>query len=198
MRAKGLQPTGGSFGTHAVSALCRRALVALFFGMASLAVTVTTDSASQRTHPVTRAHGVRVRVDEVRIRIMDGDTAEISWSASEKETVRVLGIDTPELFGSKRHSPNAPPPRAFSTAGAEARGFARGAFAVARDVELMRAATLDHFGRTLGYFFLDGRNYSVLAVRAGMASETVSRYGDNGFPREAEEVLEAARARVLR
>lgn len=142
-----------------------------------------------------RPHGVRLRVDEGRIRIMDGDTAEISWSRAEKETVRVLGIDTPELFVRGARARNPAAPRGFNVAGVEARGFARGAFAMARDVELLRAATLDRYGRTLGYFFLDGRNYSALALRAGVASETVSRYGDNGFPREAEEVRQASRAR---
>jgi len=172
-----------------------RMLVGVALVLASVAASVSAEKASDRTRPATRPHGTRLRVDEARIRIMDGDTAEISWSATEKETVRVLGIDTPELFGSKRRYPKAPPHGAISAAGAEARGFARGAFSVAREIELMRAATLDRFGRTLGYFFLDGRNYSALALRAGVASETISIYGDNGFPHEAEEVLEAARAR---
>ena len=55
--------------------------------------------------------------------------------------------------------------------------------------------SLDRYRRTLGYFFLDGRNFSALAVRAGYAHETISRYGDNGLPREAAEVLAAARER---
>jgi micrococcal nuclease len=132
-----------------------------------------------------RPHGARIKVEVSRIRIMDGDSVEISWSATEKETVRVLGIDTPELYANdgKRHP-----------AGAEARGFAKGTFSMARDIQLLRAATLDRFHRTLGYFFLDGRNYSVMVLHEGMATETVSRFGDNGFPREAAEVIEASRA----
>ena len=42
--------------------------------------------------------------------------------------------------------------------------------------------------------FLDGRNYSVLAVRARLALENVSHFGDNGFPKEAAEVRGAAKA----
>ncbi len=118
---------------------------------------------------------------------MDGDSAEIAWSPADRETVRVLGIDTPELFrpaggGDERN-----------LSGYEARGFARGAFAAAHRVELLRAAQVDRYGRTLGYFFLDGRNYSVLALEAGMARETITRFGDNGFPSEARDVMVAAR-----
>lgn len=155
------------------------ATVLLTACLAMASVEAATTLAAQR-----RPHGARIAVESSRLRIMDGDTAEISWSAAEKETVRVLGIDTPELYV---HAGKKNP------AGAEARGFARGAFGMARAIELMRAATLDRYRRTLGYFFLDGRNYSVLALRAGMATETITRYGDNGFPPEAQEVIEASR-----
>ena len=77
--------------------------------------------------------------------------------------------------------------------GAEARAFAQGAFATATTIELERASTLDPYGRTLGYFLLNGRNYSVLVVRARLAEETVSKYGDNGFPQESAEVAAAAK-----
>ena len=36
--------------------------------------------------------------------------------------------------------------------------------------------------------------YSVLVVKARLAAESVSHYGDNGFPKEAAEVLAAAKA----
>lgn len=128
-------------------------------------------------------------VEGERIRVMDGDTMEISWKSTARETVRVLGIDTPELFA-RRDLGEAPTARGF-----EARGFARGAFAMARRVELMRAAELDRYGRTLGYFFLDGRNYSVMTIEQGLARETITRFGTNGFPQEAEAVQRAALAR---
>jgi endonuclease YncB( thermonuclease family) len=118
---------------------------------------------------------------------MDGDTAEIRWSAADVETVRVLGIDTPEL----RSRDDSGRSR-LDARGAEARGFARGAFMIASRIELLRCGRLDVHRRTLGYFFLDGRNYSVLALEAGLARETITRYGDNGLPDEAREVLEVA------
>jgi len=143
--------------------------------------------------PQRRPHGVRVTVEPQALRLMDGDTAEIRWSAADVETVRFLGIDAPELYRGGRSAP--PGPKNLDPRGAEARGFARGAFGVTRAVALLRCDRLDRYRRTLGYFFLDGRNFSALAVRAGYAHETISRYGDNGLPREAAEVLAAARER---
>lgn len=137
--------------------------------------------------PQPRPHGARVAVERARVHTDDGDTAVIEWSATDRETVRILGIDTPETRHPTHDLPYA---QAF---GAEARGFAAGAFATATRVELLRSATLDPYGRTLGYFFLNGRNYSALVVRARLAEESVSRYGDNGLPAEAAEVLAAAK-----
>jgi endonuclease YncB( thermonuclease family) len=138
--------------------------------------------------PQPRPHGMRVPVDPARILMDDGDTVDIRWSKDDVETVRILGIDCPET----RHlEHNLPYPQDF---GPEARAFAKGAFAVATQVELLRSATLDPFGRSLGYVFLNGRNYSVLVVRARLAAESVSHYGDNGLPKEAAEVLAAAKA----
>jgi endonuclease YncB( thermonuclease family) len=118
----------------------------------------------------------------------DGDTVDIRWSKDDVEIVRILGIDCPET----RHlAHNLPYPQDF---GPEARAFARGAFATATQIELLRSSTLDPFGRTLGYLFLNGRNYSVLVVQARLAAESVSFYGDNGLPKEAAEVLAAAKA----
>ena len=63
---------------------------------------------------------------------------------------------------------------------------------LATQIELLRADIIDPYGRTLGYLFLNGQNYSVLVVGARLAAESVSHYGDNGFPDEAEAVLAGA------
>jgi endonuclease YncB( thermonuclease family) len=135
-----------------------------------------------------RPHGLRVPVDPSRVRVDDGDTVVVRWSKDDLETVRILGIDTPETRHLEHDLPYA---QAF---GPEARAFAQGAFAAATQVDLLRSSTLDPYGRTLGYFFLNGRNYSVLAVQARLAAESVTFYGDNGLPAEAAEVLAAAKA----
>lgn len=137
--------------------------------------------------PQPRPHSMRVPVDPSRIQVDDGDTVVIGWSKDDHEIVRILGIDTPET----RHlEHNLPYAQSF---GPEARGFAQGAFAAATQVELLRASTVDPYGRSLGYLFLNGRNYSVLVVRARLSAETVTFYGDNGLPTEAAEVLAAAK-----
>ncbi len=77
--------------------------------------------------------------------------------------------------------------------GPEATAYAEGVFSMAESVELLRADEPDGYGRTLGYLFVNGRNYSVLVVTAGYAVETVTHYGDNGLPEASEAVLVASR-----
>ena len=156
------------------------------------APTTTTAPAVTPTRPAPRPQPrpslKRVAVPLELLLVDDGDTLDIRWSETDVETVRILGIDTPET----RHLPHdIPYTQSF---GPEARAFARGVFAATEKLELLRASTLDPFGRTLGYLFVDGRNYSVLVVRERLAAESVSYFGDNGFPAEAAEVLAAAKA----
>ncbi len=129
----------------------------------------------------------KVPVDPALIDVGDGDTVVIRWSDEDKERVRILGIDTPEVA---HHSMGWYDDQPY---GPEATAFAKGVFAMAETVELLRSAEPDGYGRTLGYLFVNGRNYSVLVVKAGFAAETVSHYGDNGLPEASEAVLAASR-----
>ena len=138
--------------------------------------------------PQPRPHGQRVRVDPAAITVEDGDGVLIRWGDKDTEIVRILGIDTPEV---RRLEHNLPYDQPF---GPEARAFAQGAFAAATEVELLRSPTLDPYDRTLAYLFINGRNFSVMTIKAGYSGETVSHYGDNGLPRESAEVLAAAKA----
>jgi endonuclease YncB( thermonuclease family) len=135
-----------------------------------------------------RPHSQRIRVDPALVSVEDGDGVVIRWNDQDTEIIRILGIDTPEV---RRLEHNLPFDQPF---GPEARAFAQGAFAAATDVELLRSPTLDPYGRTLAYLFINGKNYSVLAIRAGYTGETVSHYGDNGLPRESAEVQAAAKS----
>lgn len=137
--------------------------------------------------PQPRPHDARVTVNPALLQVDDGDTVVIRWNASDAEQVRILGIDTPETRHVEHDLPYDQP------FGPEARAFAQGAFAAAERLELRRSSTLDPFGRTLGYVWIDGRNYSVMVVTARLAEESITRYGDNGLPQEATEVLAAAR-----
>lgn len=158
--------------------------VRVLFVLASLACAPS--AAAQTSQP--RPHGTRIAIVQTLVEVDDGDTVVIRWSATDRETVRILGIDAPETRHLEHDLPYAQP------FGEEARAFALGAFAAAERVELLRAATLDPFGRTLGYLFVNGRNYSTLIVEARLAAESISHYGDNGFPAEAAQVMAAARA----
>ena len=160
-------------------------LAALIFacvlGLASLV-----QAQQDRTQPRTSMERVPVPVEYIEVG--DGDTVTIHWSGEDSERIRILGIDTPET---QNVAHNLPYNQSF---GLQATGFAKGAFATATEVELLRAAETDGYGRTLGYLFVNGHNYSTLIVSARLAAESVSHYGDNGFPEEAQEVLEASRA----
>ncbi len=133
----------------------------------------------------TRPVGTRVLVDPARIWVDDGDTIRITWPDAPPETVRILGIDAPEI-GHKSDSTAEDQPY-----GRESLAFARRHLLGASRLELLRAAHDDRYHRTLGYLFVDGVNYSTLAVENHMAECTIDRFGDSGFPREAAEVRAA-------
>jgi micrococcal nuclease len=163
---------------------CGRAAIATIL----LSFMVSVASAQTAPKPQARTHSERVAVPAALLRVDDGDTVAIRWSESDEEIVRILGIDAPETRHVEHNLPYAQP------FGEEARAFALGAFAAGGRIELLRAVALDPFGRTLGYLFIDGRNYSTLIVKARLAAESITAFGDNGFPREAAEVMEAAKA----
>ncbi len=142
--------------------------------------------AASRTMP-TRQAGIRIPVDPATIWVDDGDTIRIHWPDAPAETIRILGIDAPEI--QHKNHPSTPD----QPFGRQSFEFARRHILGARRVELQRAAHRDRFQRTLGYVFLDGQNFSILALENHMAECTIDRFGDSGFPREALEVRAAAR-----
>ena len=48
------------------------------------------------------------------------------------------------------------------------------------------------YGRLLAHVFVDRELLAEKLLRAGMAYETITRFGDNGFPDLAEYILEVA------
>lgn len=162
---------------------CPRLAVALL-----AVLTAHAPAADDPTRDQPRPHGVRVSVPAAAVRVDDGDTIVIAWGQAEAETVRVLGIDAPETRHVEHDIPFDQP------FGPEALAFARGVFAAAERIELVRASTLDPYGRTLGYVFVNGKNFSVLILAARLAAETVSVFGDNGLPELAAACVAAASA----
>jgi endonuclease YncB( thermonuclease family) len=89
-------------------------------------------------------------------RIIDGDTFEVSSNFGDRETVRPIGIDTPE-----RGEP------CFKEAGAQL-----SALIVNKNVDLVASAssdTRDGYGRLLRYVEIDGRDIGLQLITDGWA-----------------------------
>ena len=122
-----------------------------------------------------------IKIDKSAIRPDDGDTFFYRDLA-----IRILGIDTPEIIH-EEHGIFEDQPY-----GRAAAVFTERALKNAKVIEYL-AFQPDKYGRLLAHVFVDKQLLAVLLIRAGLAYETVSHYGDNGFPELAEEILKAAR-----
>ena len=122
----------------------------------------------------------KVTVEKWEVRVIDGDTFEIRGLR-----IRVLGIDTPEMsnpeYGMKEAQPYA----------MEAKLYARSLVDSASVVEYAPYRN-DNYGRLLAHVFVDGELFGEKMILAGLAWETVSHYGDNGFPKLAARLTHAA------
>ncbi len=129
----------------------------------------------------------RVAVAKSHIHFDDGDSIRIRWPGKDAEDIRILGIDTPEVLHLDH---NLPYPQPFGEA---AGGFLRGCIAASDKIELLRSGEKDKYGRTLGYLYVDGKNYSVLVIQARLAYGPNPRFGDNGLPEQNKACIEAAK-----
>ncbi len=124
---------------------------------------------------------VLINMDKSKIKPDDGD------SFFYKDiTIRILGIDTPEIIH-KDHGIFEDQPY-----GRDAAAMTANTVAKAKIIEYIPFED-DKYGRLLAHIFVDGELLSVLLIKAGLAYETISYYGDNGFPDLAEKILEAVR-----
>jgi endonuclease YncB( thermonuclease family) len=117
-----------------------------------------------------------------RIEFDDGDTFLL-----DGKPVRILGIDTPETaspgVGIMEDQPYGP----------EAAAFTEALLAGAARIELAFDGR-DTYGRRLAHVFVDGELLAVKLLERSLAYETVSHFGDNGFPDLADRILAAADA----
>jgi len=115
------------------------------------------------------------------IRFDDGDTFD--WKG---KPIRVLGIDTPEIahpdLGTFEDQP----------CGVAAAESTRAWMSRASILEIVTDGR-DMYDRRLAHVFVDGELLACRLVRQGLAYETVSHYGDNGYPDLAQEILDTAR-----
>ncbi len=122
-----------------------------------------------------------IRMSQRDIRPDDGDTFFY-----KDLTIRILGIDTPEIIH-KEHGIYEDQPY-----GRQAAQLTTQILRKAKTVEYLPYQP-DTYGRLLAHVFVDGELLSVHLIRAGLAYETVSHYGDNGFPGLAKRILQAAK-----
>jgi hypothetical protein len=110
----------------------------------------------------------------------DGDTFLIDGAP-----VRILGIDTPETrnpeVGIMEDQPYGP-------AAAES---TRAIMTRAQILELVPDGR-DYYGRQLAHVLVDGELLSVRLLEMGLAYETVSYFGDNGYPVLADLILKTS------
>ncbi len=120
-----------------------------------------------------------IKLDKSAIRPDDGDTFFY-----KDLTIRILGIDAPEIIH-KEHGIFKDQPY--------------GRKAAEMTINILRKAKIieylpfqdDKYGRLLAHVFVDGELLSIHLIRAGLAYENISYYGDNGFPDLAEKILKA-------
>jgi micrococcal nuclease len=121
------------------------------------------------------------RINRLFLEVVDGDTV-----IYRGVRMRFLGVDTPEIRS---------PDHGFYTDqpyGREAKNFTRMELKKARIITY-RADGYDIYGRLLVHLFIDGYPLSLRIVESRIGYETVSVYGDNGFPEIAERIIEASK-----
>jgi len=121
-----------------------------------------------------------IRMSQRDIRPDDGDTFFY-----KDLTVRILGIDAPEIIH-EEHGIYEDQPY-----GRKAAQLTIQLLRKAKTVEY-RPYQPDKYGRSLAHVFVDGELLSVHLIKAELAYENVSFYGDNGFPDLAQRILQAA------
>jgi micrococcal nuclease len=122
-----------------------------------------------------------IKINRLFLEVVDGDTIVYRGAI-----MRFLGVDTPEV---------KTPEHGFYTDqpyGREAKNFTRMELKKAKEITY-RADGYDRYDRLLVHIFVDEYPLSLRIVESGMGYETVSVYGDNGFPEIAERILEASK-----
>lgn len=99
------------------------------------------------------------------VKVVDGDTVDVSSAARGRLRIRIAGIDTPET--------KKPGGYSIGCGGPEASAYAKTLLPAGVSVTVAvdpRGDARDRYGRTVAAIILaDGRNYAVEAARAGHA-----------------------------
>jgi micrococcal nuclease len=155
------------------------------------------DSAVTATDAGTPAGpSVRVTVTEV----VDGDTVKVKYANGSRDTVRLLGVDTPEVYGS-----NAPgefegvPDTEAGAACLDAAGENASTYAerhlAGEEVRLVFDETADrrgYYDRLLAYVYVDGASFNLALLETGHARLYESTFTERERYRAAEADARAA------
>lgn len=111
------------------------------------------------------------------VEVVDGDTVEVAYANGTRETVRLLGVDTPEVHAqnSPGEFPGVPDTeagqRCLRRAGENASAYAEDRLA-GESVRLAFDAASErrgYYGRLLAYVVVDGGSFNRALLRAGHA-----------------------------
>jgi micrococcal nuclease len=124
---------------------------------------VLMSACSQPDGPAAATTPMVLETNGVLVRVVDGDTVVIDVG-EQRETVRLIGIDTPETV-----KPNSP----VECFGPEASAFTRDLLPAGTALHLERdIEARDDYGRLLAYVYLavDGQFVNLEIIRRGYAS----------------------------
>lgn len=119
-------------------------------------------------------------------RVVDGDTVEVEFANGEMDTIRMIGVDTPETVASNENPPEYGIPDTSQGRdwllnwGNEAKSFAQGELAdvKVRVVTDPKGDKRGSYGRLLAYIYYgDGTNFNRELLDRGLAR----RYDDSQF-----------------
>lgn len=173
--------------------------VAALLVFAGCATSNTTSQSETPTHyPLfEKEEGTSVEVLEV----VDGDTLEVRMPDGDRETVRLLGVDTPETYGEPAPSEWERVPvsqagkRCLSREGETAKRFVHEKLAEG-DVRIVFDSESDkrgYYDRLLGYVVVDGENLNKLLLKRGLARYYDSSFSQSRAFREAESTARASK-----
>jgi len=139
----------------------------------------------EQASAVRAAERLRGRV----VRAVDGDTLEVALDGGATETVRLIGVDTPETV-----KPGAP----VQCFGPRASAFEHRTIEGRRVRLLIGVEPRDHYGRLLAYAWIEGRPHArfleVELLRRGLARTLTFHPNDRFAPRFERLEQKAARS----
>lgn len=127
------------------------------------------------------------RIEVTVTRVADGDTIEVSPTVEGTDEVRLIGVDTPEVFNVATPEPCGPEASAYTTERLEGQQ-------VSLEFDEER---VDEFGRALAYVFLGDELFNETLAREGYAEARAFppnvRYEDRFVAAESEAMAAGVR-----